>query len=69
MKAPHIQQTKLYHAAFCQAVATIGLCTGLATFGEWATFSATLFTLYGIAHVTDTHLQQQKKIPLEDQTA
>lgn len=64
-----IRQTKFSLAAACFVVAAIALFIGRCSFTEWATFMGTLFTLYGGAHVVDTHLQQKKSIPQEQQTA
>jgi len=64
-----IRQTKFFLAMGCWIVAAASLFMGKANFGEWATFMATLFSLYGVAHVTDTHMQQKKAIPQERQTA
>jgi hypothetical protein len=64
-----IRQTKFWLATACWVVASLALATGRATFMEWASFMGSLFTLYGVAHVTDTHMQQQKHILPGDQTA
>jgi hypothetical protein len=69
VKFPNIRQTKLLQAVFCQLVATVALFVGKADFSAWAQFSAMLFTLYGVAHVVDTHLQQGKQVKPEDITA
>lgn len=64
-----IRQTKFSLAAACFVIAAIALFVGRCTFVEWASFMGTLFTLYGGAHVIDTHLQQKKAIPPAEQTA
>lgn len=64
-----IRQTKFLLAVASWVVASIALFMGKATFGEWASFMGVLFTLYGVAHVTDTHMQQSKHVPAESQTA
>lgn len=64
-----IRQTKFLLAVASWVVASVALFVGKATFGEWAAFMGTLFALYGVAHVTDTHMQQKKHIPSEEQTA
>jgi hypothetical protein len=64
-----IRQTKFYLVAAAFIVSAIALFVGRCTFVEWASFMGTLFALYGLANVTDTHLQQKKSIPLESQTS
>jgi uncharacterized membrane protein len=64
-----IRQTKFYMALAGFIVATISHFLGKATFAEWAAFMGTLFTLYGVSHITDTHMQQKKLIPPEAQTS
>jgi uncharacterized membrane protein (DUF4010 family) len=69
VNVPEIRQTKflLTCAAFLSSCAFVA--AGKATFSEWGVFVSSLFAIYGSADVVNTHLQQQKKIPLEDQTA
>lgn len=64
-----IRQTKFYLVAVAVLISATALFIGRCTFVEWASFMGTLFTLYGVANVTDTHLQQKKSIPLESQTS
>jgi uncharacterized membrane protein YhaH (DUF805 family) len=66
---PRIMQTKYWLAVAAFAIASVALFLRIATFGEWASFMGVLFTLYSVADVTNTHLQQAKHIPPENQTA
>lgn len=66
---PQVRQTKFLLVVAVFIVAAVALFIGRCTFGEWATFMGTLFALYGVADVTNTHLQQTKNIRPEDQTA
>lgn len=64
-----IPQTKFWLASASFTVAMVALFIGRCTFQEWAAFIGTLFTLFTTAHVVDTHLQQKKMIPQEQQTS
>lgn len=70
MTLPTITQTKYWMAVAAFLVATLCLCVlRLCTFTEWASFVGVLFTLYGVADVTNTHLQQSKGVAKESQTS
>ncbi len=66
---PRIVQTKYWLAVAAFLVASAALFVSRATFTEWATFMAVLFGLYGSADVVNTHLQQKKNIPTDQQTS
>lgn len=66
---PRIVQTKYWLACAAFLVASTALFVSKATFTEWATFMGILFTLYGSADVVNTHLQQRKQIPPDQQTS
>lgn len=69
MQLPNITQTKYWLAVAAFIVASFALGFAKATFAEWGTFVAGLFALYGSADVVNTHLQQTKNIPQEQQTS
>jgi hypothetical protein len=66
---PRIQQTKYWLAIAAFLVASVALFVSKAAFAEWATFMVVLFGLYGTGDVVNTHLQQKKSIPPEQQTS
>lgn len=69
MNLPEIRQTKYWLAVAAFIVASVALFTTRAVFTEWAVFMGVLFSLYGSADVVNTHLQQKKNIPTEQQTS
>lgn len=66
---PRVNQTKYWLAVAAFIVASVALFIDTATFSEWASFMAVLFATYGVADITNTHLQQKKQIPTEQQTS
>jgi hypothetical protein len=77
MQVPTIKQTKFLLAVFAFLVATVlvlgsfvALWLGKPVFMDatswWAAVSSIL-ALYGAGHVVDTHLQQKKAIPADEQ--
>lgn len=69
MSLPHIRQTKYLLAVLAFVVATVALFTARADFSAWSSFMLILFGLYGASDITNTHLQQSKAVPADQQTA
>lgn len=79
MIIPNIRQTKFLLAAFIMTMATVFAAASLVMSWKgkqpfmdaamWWAIALSLFTAYAASDVTSTHLQQQKQIRPEDQTA
>lgn len=79
MTGLNVRQTKFLLAAFLICMSTLMALVSMVavllgkpafvTFEQWWLAGSTVLGLFGVAHVTDTHLQQKKQIAPENQTA
>lgn len=79
MIIPDFRQTKFLLTAFIITVATLVALVSMvchiigrpvfATFSDWWQVCLFILGTYSVADITNTHLQQKKSVPMEQQTS